>query len=193
MDFQQAIERAESQITVPAHRTIRPVLIVMVGLPGTGKSTLARAVAQVLPAAVVESDLIRKTLFQPPTHSGPESEFVHRVAHAILERLLRRGIPAISDATNLLEFHRELLYHIARQCEAGLLVVQVVAPEPVIRQRLEQRQTARTPHDLSEATWEVYRRMQKSQEAIRRPHITVHTDGNLTEAVAKVVRAARRA
>lgn len=191
MDLQQSADLIESQLTLPAHRTIKPVLIVMVGLPGTGKSTLAREIAQALPAAVVESDWVRKTLFPAPTHSGQESYFVHRVARAVIGRLLRRGISAISDATNLVEFHREFLYHMADQNGAGLLVVQVVAPEDVIQQRLEQRRVDRTPHDLSDATWQVYQRMLKTQEPIRRPYITVSTESDIPEAVAKILRAAR--
>jgi predicted kinase len=192
MDFAHAIELIENQLSVPVYRAIKPVLVVMVGLPGSGKSTLARAIAPALPAVVVESDMVRKTLFNPPTHSGQESQLVHRVAHAVIRRLLRRGIPVVSDATNLIEFHREFLYQIAQQSEAALLLVHVVAPEDAIRQRLEQRQVNRSPQDLSDATWEIYQRMQKAQEAIRRPYLTVSTDGDLQQAVRKVVRAARQ-
>lgn len=192
MDSQHAVDLIESQLIIPPHRTIKPVLIVMVGLPGVGKSTLAHAVAPALLAAVVESDMVRKTLFQAPTHSGPESAWVHGVARAVIERLLLRGVSVVSDATNLRESNRELLYHLADQCGARLLVVRVVASAELVRQRLERRRTARTPHDLSDATWEVYQRMQKDQEAIRRAHITVDMGSTLEAAVQQVLRAARR-
>src|SRR5436305_6121076 len=41
------------------------MIVVMAGLPGTGKSTLARALAQRLPGAVLDKDVIRAALFQP--------------------------------------------------------------------------------------------------------------------------------
>ncbi len=200
MDFHQAIELVESKLDTPPHRSIKPVLMVMVGLPGTGKSTLSRAIAQALPGVVVESDFVRKALFPSPTHTSQESQFVHRVAQAVIGRLLGRGSSAISDATNLVEFHREFLYRLADQNGAKLLIVRVVASEAIIRQRLEQRQAARSPRDLSDATWQVYLRMQKNQERINRiinhiinrPHITVNTQGDLGEAVALVLRAVRR-
>jgi len=42
------------------------MIVIMAGLPGTGKSTLARALAQRLPGTVLDKDAIRAALFQPP-------------------------------------------------------------------------------------------------------------------------------
>ena len=41
------------------------MIVIIAGLPGTGKSTLARALAQRLPGAVLEKDSIRASLFPP--------------------------------------------------------------------------------------------------------------------------------
>src|SRR5215469_2334110 len=41
------------------------MLIAMAGLPGTGKSTLARALAEALPATVLDKDTVRAALFAP--------------------------------------------------------------------------------------------------------------------------------
>jgi adenylylsulfate kinase len=41
------------------------MLIAMAGLPGTGKSTLARGLAAALPAVVLDKDPIRAALFPP--------------------------------------------------------------------------------------------------------------------------------
>src|SRR3990172_2180224 len=91
----------------------RPFLILVVGLPGCGKSYLSRQLAARLPAAVLETDLLRKALFPIPTYSAQESGRLFRAVHKLLEQLLEEGIPTILDATNLQEGHRERLYHIA--------------------------------------------------------------------------------
>ena len=135
---------------------------------------------------------MRRELFDRPRHTAAESEFVHRVAHAVIRRLLQRGASAISDATNLIEFHREWLYRLAAQTEAHLLIVRVTAPEEIVRQRLAGRKTAPSPQEWSEATWDVYLRMKHTEEPIGRPHITVSMDGDPAPAVQKVLRAARQ-
>src|SRR5215471_13290951 len=42
-----------------------PMIVIMAGLPGTGKSAIARSLAQRLPGAILDKDLIRAALFGP--------------------------------------------------------------------------------------------------------------------------------
>ena len=42
-----------------------PMVVIMAGLPGSGKSTVARALAERLPATVLDKDVIRAALFAP--------------------------------------------------------------------------------------------------------------------------------
>jgi len=164
----------------------------LVGLPGTGKSYLARKLAQKEPFVILEADFVRKTLFPNPTYSGEESAFVHQVVHALLARFLRRGVRVIYDATNLIEWQREFVYHLADRAGARLIIVHTVAPPQVVQARLDKRQQNRSPGDLSDADWSIYRRMERRQEPIRRPHLVIDTTGDLEQAVHKILRMARR-
>lgn len=170
----------------------RPVLVVVSGLPGTGKSRFARALAPRLPAAVLESDALRKRLFPQPTHGPEESVRLFAACHALAERLLRQGRSVILDATSLLERHREPLYHIADRTGAKLILVWVEAPPEVVRQRLARRREGDSPEDNSEAGWAVYERMRPQAEPIRRRHFVVDTSRDITSALAKILREARR-
>lgn len=172
--------------------TANPVLVMLTGLPGTGKSHLARRLAEVLPFVIVESDLVRKTLFPECEYSGEESQWVHRTCHVVIEKLLRKGVRVIYDATNLHERHREQVYRLADETKAKLLVVKVVSPEAVASARLQGRHEGGTDkEDVSDADWRVYRRMARDVDPIARNFAVVDTSKDLDRAITKLLRLMR--
>jgi hypothetical protein len=189
-DLAQFIAKVERVLTGSQETTAKPVLLLLSGLPGTGKSFLARRLAEALPFVIIESDVVRKILFPQPLYTAQESRWVHRTCHALMARLLKRGVRVIYDATNLIEYHRELVYRIAQKAGARLVVVKTVASEEVVRERLRARQEE--ARELSDADWRVYRRMASRQEQVSHPHLVIDTSEDLEEAVAKVLRFIRR-
>lgn len=190
-DLAQSVAKVEVLLLPPdMETTAYPVLIMMSGLPGSGKSYLSHRLAQQLPAVVIESDRVRKALFPQATYSAQESAIVHRTCQGVMRRLLNKGVRVIFDATNLVEFQREILYNLAERSGARLLIVRTVAPEPVIQERLEQRKAK--AEDVSDADWRIYRRMSKREQKIRRTHLCVDTSHDIEDAVRKVVCAVRR-
>lgn len=190
-DLLKAAATVEALLVPPEiGTTAYPVLIMMSGLPGSGKSYLSQQLAEQLPAVVIESDRVRKALFPQPDYSAQESAIVHRTCQEVIQRLLKKGVRVVFDATNLVEFQRELLYSLAEHSGAHLLIVRTVAPEQVIKERLEERKAK--GEGASDADWRVYRRMSKSEQKIRRTHLCIDTSHDIDKAVQKVVRAVRR-
>ena len=190
-DLSQSAAKVEAVLLPPdVETTAYPVLIMMSGLPGSGKSYLSQRLAQQLPAVVVESDRVRKALFPQPTYSAQESTLVHRTCQEVMRRLLKKGVRVVFDATNLVEFQREMLYNLAHRSSARLLIVRTVAPEQVIQERLERRKDSTGA--TSDADWRVYRRMSKREQRIRRTHLCIDTSRDIDAAVRKVMRAVRR-
>ncbi|MCX7912026.1 MAG: ATP-binding protein [Dehalococcoidales bacterium] len=170
----------------------QPKMIVVSGLPGTGKSYFSRRLAERTGYPIVESDALRKKLFSPPTYSAEESARLFRTIHQLIEELLGRGISVILDATNLTERHRERLYYIAAKHRARLIMVRTHAPPEVVRERLHRRTNERSQEDNSDADWEIYRRMSATVEKIRHHHFVVDTSQDITPALERVVREANR-
>lgn len=170
----------------------RPTLIVVSGLPGTGKSYYCRRLAERLPFLVLESDALRKHLFTAPTHSASESAHLFRTVHYLIEGLLRKGIPVILDATNLSERHRERLYNIAERLKARLILVRVEAPPELVQERLKARLKQRRREDNSDADWTVYQKMRPTVQRINRKHFVVDTSRDITPSLDKIVREANR-
>ena len=134
-------------------------MVVVGGLPGSGKSYFSRRLVAQVPLLVLESDVLRKVLFPSPNFTSAESGRLFRACHSLTDDLLRRGIPILLDAMNLVEVHRESLYQIADQVGARLILIYLKAPHEVVYERLQGRSQGVDPEDNSSADWQVYQRM----------------------------------
>jgi predicted kinase len=165
-----------------------PALIAVSGLPGSGKSHFCRQLATYLSFPILESDVMRRTLYTTPTHSHAESERLFRACYMLIEDLLRKGISVIFDATNLVERHREQLYRIADNTKAKLILVRIEAPPQVVQQRLRGRSAGIDQADNSDAGWDVYERMSKTAQRILRNHFAVDTSQDIMPVINRIVR-----
>ncbi|MFA5309256.1 MAG: AAA family ATPase [Dehalococcoidales bacterium] len=164
----------------------RPAIVVVSGLPGTGKSYFCRRLAERLPLVILESDALRKQLYPRPDYSAEESARVFRTIFRRMAELVKKGRPVILDATNLTEKHRQPIYRIAERENARLVLVRVTAPPELVRQRLRRR--AGDANNNSDADWAVYREMKPTEEKIQRRHFTVDTARDITPALDRVVK-----
>ena len=193
---------AEVQVISDAHRlagslgllpepVVRPTLVVVSGLPGTGKTYFCQKLSARVPFVVLESDALRKALFPAPTYSLDESGRLFLAIHHLIEDLLKKGVAVILDATNLVEYHRERLYNIAERLKARLILVRLYAPPEVVYERLKARAEGKTA-TFSDADWEVFQRMRPTAERIRRAHFAVNTAKDTAPVIDKIVREINR-
>jgi predicted kinase len=112
-------------------------VILLSGVPGAGKTTFALALAARLGAEHVESDEVRAALFPSPRFVREEHAVVFREAGRRAGRGLARGRPVIIDATNLTHRDRARFVELAAKARVPLVVVRFVAPDEVLRSRLE--------------------------------------------------------
>jgi predicted kinase len=184
-DYRFLQENIES---IPEPR-IDPAFVVVSGLPGTGKSYFCRKLAERSPFCVLESDMLRKTLFKSPDYSKEESTRLFLACHRLIEALLGNSIPVIFDATNLSEHNREQLYRIAEKTGAKLFLISVEAPVVLVHRRLHERETGMDPGNKSDADWKVYNKMKPEMERIKRNHYVVDTSRDIEPILVKIVRA----
>ena len=152
---------------------INPVLVLISGLPGTGKTYSSKKLSERLPFVTLESDELRRVLNPRPNHSKAESARLFAAIHLLCERLLKERHSVIVDATNLTEKHRRHFYDISDRLGVKLIIVHLTATEQVVKERLEKR--GKESANNSDADWKVYLRMKKSVDKIKRKHYSLDT------------------
>ena len=184
------VERLTESLGQLPEPMAEPCFIVVSGLPGTGKSHFCGKLKERLSFLILESDALRKTLFTTPSYNRQESSHLFQAIHLLIERLLKKGISLILDATNLSERYRERLYSIAERVDAKLILVRVEAPPEVVHEQLKNR--VGNPKTESDADWAVYQRMKPTVQKICRNHYVVDTSRDITPVLDKIVREANR-
>jgi predicted kinase len=151
----------------------------MAGLPGTGKSTLARSLAQRLPAAVLDKDTIRAALF-PPAHieySRAQDDFCQEIMLQTAAYLLGRNSSAyilLDGRTFSRRYQRERVLQFCTQLRTPLAILECVCSEKTALARLE-RATLEGVHPASNRTPHLYHQIRKEWEPIDQPKLVVDT------------------
>src|SRR4051812_17815344 len=116
-----------------------PLLVVMGGLPGTGKTTVARELALLLGAVHIRIDSIEQALRTSAGH-GDVVDAGYRVGHAVTADNLRLGGTVIADAVNPVAESREGWRTLATSSLARILEVELVCSDVAEhRRRVEMR------------------------------------------------------
>ncbi len=144
------------------------MIILICGLPGVGKTTLARKLAVLIRGVVLSTDKIRKEMIQNPTYSRQEREMIYNILLLLAKYLHEAGVNCILDATFNRKRSRDKVKDFLKLPENQIITIECVCPEQIVWARLKKRE-----RDYSDADYAIYKRMKKIFEPIDSPHITV--------------------
>jgi predicted kinase len=91
----------------------KPLLILLYGFPGSGKTFFARQLCEQLVAVHIHSDRIRAELFETPTYSKEESHVVNSIMLYMTGEFLSAGVSVVFDTNALRIAQRRMLRNIA--------------------------------------------------------------------------------
>ena len=146
------------------------MLLLLSGLPGSGKTTLAKAYAARYGVAHLNSDVLRREMGLMGHYRPEDKEIVYRTLLERTRQLLEEGKDVVVDSTFYKTSIREPFQQVGAACKAKLLWVELRANEENIRQRLK------TPRPDSEADFDVYQKIRDAYEPIGEPHLVLQTD-----------------
>ena len=133
-----------------------PVLIAFAGLPGAGKSTIARAVARHLGAAYLRIDTVEQALRAGGTLPAGVVAEGYAVAYAVAADQLALGLSVVADAVNPLRLTRDAWRAVADRAGVPLVDVEVVCSDAAEHRRRVETRTIDVP-GLVLPTWEAVR------------------------------------
>jgi hypothetical protein len=159
----------------------KPSIIAVAGLSGTGKTSVARGIAEELGLRVISSDAVRKSLFGCANHPSRYGEGIYTAEASRLtyQKLMEQGRTflkqdkgVILDATFQRAKDRSRLREMAVTNGAKWRLIECQTPSDVIHQRLDRRNTLKDV--LSDATWETYLRQRDEFDPITGSFQTTH-------------------
>lgn len=178
MDEEQAAERFHRDLEIVRSLSPStsepglPCLIILYGLPGSGKSYFAQSVAERCNAVVLNSEQNRRAMVGGTLlYDGPENRRLFKTLNRRVEELLDLGQFVVFDSTGLRDWIRNPLERIAEDRNLIPVRVHLDPPEEVILHRLANRQLPPDPANGAKTWRDVYEWMLPGWQPITEPHL----------------------
>jgi len=152
--------------------TVGPLLIVFGGLPGTGKTTLARAIAADCDATYLRIDTIEQALKNAGAVTGDIGPTGYIVAYALTEANLKLGGIVVTDSVNRIAVTRDAWLKVAKDAHARIVEIEVVCSDEAEHRRRVETRVLDVP-GLVPPTWKDVR--DREYEPWSRPRIVIDT------------------
>lgn len=121
----------------------KPLLILLYGFPGAGKSYFARQLCETLQAAHVHGDRIRNELFDEPRYDKQENEVVSHLMQYMTEEFLKADMSVVYDVNAMRVSERRALRDMARRVKAQPVLIWLQIDTESALARLGQRDRRR--------------------------------------------------
>ena len=158
------------------------MIIIVAGLPGSGKSFFAEKLAGQIHAEYLNSDRVRISLKTTRKYSLQDKFAVYNEMAIRTGEYLQKGKTVVVDATFWLQSMRELFEKVAKRHSTVIAFILITANEDLIKERLS------SPRKDSEADFEVYKKVKDEFQELTTPHLTLESGtGNIETILQKAV------
>ncbi|MEO9147139.1 MAG: ATP-binding protein [Ginsengibacter sp.] len=158
------------------------MIVLVFGLPGSGKSFFASRLAKRINAVYVNSDKVRKEMFENRDYSNHEKKIVYNKMIEQMREAVQQNNNLVLDAT----FHRKdtrKMFTDEMKGEGEISFIEIQADENIIKERVKKERL------YSEADFEVYKLIRQHNEPLEAPHLILKsTNDNIDEMLEKAIK-----
>jgi predicted kinase len=167
------------------------MVVIMAGLPGTGKTAVARSLAERFPSAVLDKDIIRAALFPAAQieYSRVQDDFCQEIMLQTAAYLLGRNSSTyvfLDGRTFSRRYQRERVIGLCSQLKSGWAILECVCSEQTALARLEEAAREQS-HPATNRTQELFHQIQEAWEPIDDPKLVIDTEASLESCVERAV------
>ncbi|HRK53201.1 MAG TPA: AAA family ATPase [Cyclobacteriaceae bacterium] len=155
------------------------MIIVVFGLPGSGKSYFASRLALHTKAEYLNSDQLRIKMFKKRDYSDEEKKAVYDALFDKAKKAAKRNTSLVIDATF---YKQELRQQYLDEFDENVFFIEVVANKRLIKKRMS------TTRAFSEADFKVHKNLKKEWEPFEQKHLVLEsTNDNIGEMIDKAM------
>ncbi len=157
------------------------MVVIVMGLPGSGKSFFAAKFADIMKATYINSDKERKKLLAARTYTEKEKSFVYDALFEKMKFFIKENKNLILDATFYKRKIRQQFIEEAKG-KTALFFIEVKATEAIVKERLKKIRPD------SDADFEVYKKIKSQWEPLLETHLILRSgNDNLKDLLAKAL------
>lgn len=145
------------------------MIIIVAGLPGSGKSYFAERLASKIGALYIGSDKVRKSMDAMGQYSFEDKLQVYKEMVKILEENLNKYTNVVVDATFYLSAMRDLFLQAAENRGVPICFMLIESSEQLMKERVSR------PREDSEADFAVYKKVKAQYEELTIPHLKLES------------------
>lgn len=162
-----------------------PVLVVVGGLPATGKSTIALTLASRMASPYLRVDRIEQAVVTWAGLSHPVGPVGYAVAHELAAEQLQIGLDVVVECVNPVAVTRDAWRTTAKAADAALVEVEIIcSDEAEHRRRVESRSS--DVAGLRKPTWREV--LEREYEPWDRPHLVLDsTKSPVSESADRII------